>query len=228
MRLLAFDTATSGCSAAVFVNGRVVTHRAERMARGQSEALVPMLDEVLAEAAVNYEDLNALAVTVGPGAFTGLRIGLATARGLALALGLPLAGVTTLEAVARSVPEAARAGRRVLVALDSKREDLYVQMFAYDLTPLSEPAAVMAGILPEILGDGPVLIAGDAADRALAALAVAGGSAELADVSGIPDAVQVGAAALSRPLPPVGYRPAPIYLRPPDAVRPRNGGRLRP
>lgn len=228
MRLLAFDTATSGCSAAVFVDGRAVAHRAERMARGQSEALVPMLDEVLAEAALSYGDLDALAVTVGPGAFTGLRIGLATARGLALALGLPLAGVTTLEAVARSVPEAARAGRRVLVALDSKREDLYVQVFAPDLSLLTEPTAAMAEALPEICGPGPVLIVGDAADRALAALAAAGGTAESADVSGVPDAVQVAAAALSRPLPPAGSRPAPIYLRPPDAVRPRNGGRLRP
>ena len=86
----------------------------------------------------------------------------------------------------------------------------------------------MVEALPEICGGGPVLIAGDAADRALAAVIDAGGIAELADASGIPDAVQVGEAALGRAMPPVGHRPAPIYLRPPDAVRPRNGGRLRP
>jgi tRNA threonylcarbamoyladenosine biosynthesis protein TsaB len=76
MNLLAFDTATSGCSAAVFRGGARAAHRAAAMTRGQSEALMPMIDETLAEAGLVYGDLDALAVTVGPGAFTGLRIGL--------------------------------------------------------------------------------------------------------------------------------------------------------
>ena len=113
MKLLAFDTATTGCSAALFLGGRLAAHQAAAMARGQSEALMPMIAEVLAEGGCSYGDLDALAVTVGPGAFTGLRIGLSAARGLALALAVPCAGVTTLEAVARAVPETARAGGRV-------------------------------------------------------------------------------------------------------------------
>jgi tRNA threonylcarbamoyladenosine biosynthesis protein TsaB len=228
MNLLAFDTATTGCSAALFSDGRLAAHRAAAMPRGQSEALMPMIAAVLAEGGCAYGDLGGLAVTVGPGAFTGLRIGLSAARGLALALAIPLAGVTTLDAVARAVPAADRAGGRVLVALESKRADLYVQMFDGGLAPLTEPAAVMADVLADLAADGPLVVAGDAAPRALAALAAAGIAARGSDAPGIPDAVMVGEIALGRALPAVGEVPGPVYLRPPDAVRPKDGGRLRP
>ncbi|UTW51797.1 tRNA (adenosine(37)-N6)-threonylcarbamoyltransferase complex dimerization subunit type 1 TsaB [bacterium SCSIO 12827] len=228
MKLLAFDTATTGCSAALFLDGRMAAHRAAAMARGQSEALMPMIAEVLAEGGCAYGNLDALAVTVGPGAFTGLRIGLSAARGLALALAVPCAGVTTLEAVAHAIPETVRAGGRVLVALDSKRADLYVQMFDGDLAPLTEPAAMMADGLADLAAGGPLIVAGDAAARAIEALADAGIAAGAADVPGVPDAIMVGEIALARALPPAGQAPGPIYLRPPDAVRPKDGGRLRP
>lgn len=228
MNLLAFDTATTGCSAAVFRDGRLAVRRGAAMSRGQSEALMPMIEDTLRDAGITYDDLAALAVTVGPGAFTGLRIGLAAARGLALALAIPCAAVTTLEAVARAVPEAALRDRPLLVALDSKREDLYVQMFAAGLAPLCAPAAMLAGDLHALCRVGAPLVAGDAGDRALEALRGAGIAAAVADVPGVPDAVQVGEIALSRDLPPRGNEPAPIYLRPPDAVRPKDGGRLRP
>lgn len=228
MNLLAFDTATTGCSAALFLDGRLAARRGAAMARGQSEALMPMIAEVLAEGGCCYGDLDALAVTVGPGAFTGLRIGLSAARGLALALAIPCAGVTTLEAVAHAVPEAARAGGRVLIALDSKRADLYVQMFDENLMPLTEPAAMMADGLAGLAAGGPLIVAGDAAARVLGVLADAGIAARAADAPGVPDALRVGEIALARALPPVGPAPGPIYLRPPDAIRPKDGGRLRP
>ena len=100
MRLLALDTATSACSAALWQDGTVLARHLQPMARGQSEALLPMVAAVMAEAGLAFADLDLLAVTVGPGTFTGIRIGLAAARGLALATGLPLAGIATTEAVA--------------------------------------------------------------------------------------------------------------------------------
>ncbi len=116
MRILALDTATSACSAALWHDGRVCARRLVRMERGQSEALMPMVLDVLAEAGCGFSQLDLLAVTVGPGAFTGLRIGLAAARGMALASGIPCLGVTTLEAVAHGVPEGERAADPLLVA----------------------------------------------------------------------------------------------------------------
>ena len=159
MKILALDSATSACSAAVWADGRVMARRHAEMARGQSEALVPMVAEVMAEVGLGFADLDLLAVTVGPGAFTGIRIGLAAARALALAAGLPLAGVSTLEAVAAAAPAD---GRPLLVVLDSKREEVWAQAFGPDRTPLTEPAALAPAEAAALAGPAWT-VAGDAA-----------------------------------------------------------------
>ena len=133
MNILALDTATSSCSAALWKDGGVRSRRLRTMAHGQSEVLMGMVREVLAEAACGFSELNLLAVTTGPGSFTGLRVGLAAARGLALACGLPCLGVTTLETVAHQVNEGERAGKTLLVVLESKRDDVYAQAFGAGL-----------------------------------------------------------------------------------------------
>ena len=104
-RLLALDTAGTACSAAVWCAGKVRARRFEVMARGQSERLVPMIEAVMSEAGIAYGALDAVAVTLGPGGFTGVRIGLATARALALAWARPIIGVSNFEALAAAVPE---------------------------------------------------------------------------------------------------------------------------
>jgi tRNA threonylcarbamoyladenosine biosynthesis protein TsaB len=226
--VLALDTATTGCSAALWRDGAVRAHRFAVMARGQAEALPLMVREVMADGGGRFADLDAVAVTVGPGAFTGLRIGLATARGLALAAGVPVVGVTTLEAVAHGVAAEERAGRRLLTALDAKRRDLYAQVFDEDLAPLTPPGALLPSALPGLLSDGPVAVAGDAAGEALEALLAAGREAHVVTASGVPDAAVVAALASARGLPANPSPPSPLYLRPPDATVPRHGGRLRP
>lgn len=228
VKILALDTATSACSVAFWADGEVVARRFAQMPRGQSEALLPMVSEVLDEAAVDWAGLDLLAVTVGPGAFTGLRIGLAAARGMALAAGLPCIGVTTLEAVAAGAVDDKGP---LLVVLDAKRADVYAQAFDADHRPLGEPRALMPEALPGLIaqiGERPTVI-GDAADLALDALAAAGLEARRGTASGIPDAAIVAVMAAEHwssetPSPP----PEPLYIRPPDAVKPRNGGRLRP
>ncbi|MFQ5617382.1 MAG: tRNA (adenosine(37)-N6)-threonylcarbamoyltransferase complex dimerization subunit type 1 TsaB [Rhodospirillales bacterium] len=228
MRILALDTATSACSAALWWDGGVRARRLARMERGQSEALMPMILDVLAEAGCGFSDLDLLAVTVGPGAFTGLRIGLAAARGMALASGVPCLGVTTLEAVAHGVAKGERAADPLLVALDSKRADVYAQVFAPDLAPLGPPQAVPFGGLGGLVPARRILVAGDAAARAAGALAEAGVAVTLSAAPGLPDAATVaGLAALRwRPGEPV-EPPAPLYLRPPQAKAATGGGRGR-
>ena len=144
MMLLGFDTATTACSAALWAEGAVRAHRRIEAAGTHAEALVPMLCEVAAEAGTELGRMDRFAVTVGPGSFTGIRIGLATARGLALALGRPLVGLSTLEVLAAGVPAQERDGP-VLAALDAGSGRLYAQLFDRSLRPLRAPEAVTAG-----------------------------------------------------------------------------------
>ncbi len=227
MWVLALDSATTACSVALWSDGEVRAHRFTVMARGQAEALMPMVKSAMDEAGVSFRDLDLLAVTVGPGAFTGLRIGLSAARGMALATGLPLVGVTTLEAVAHAVPPAERAGRTLLVVLDTKRTDVYAQLFSADLAPLGPATVLLPDDLPDVVPPGPLVVAGDGV--AMVSEVLAAGSKVLhASVSGLPDAAHVARIAAARGAPDgTSPPPAPLYLRPPDAQLPRQGGRVR-
>lgn len=229
MKILALDTATNACSAAVWCDGAILGRELVPMVRGHAEALVPMVTRVMADAGAKFPDLDRVAVTVGPGAFTGVRIGLAAARGLALAAKLPLVGVTTFEALARATVPDARHGTRILAAIDAKRADVYVQMFDAELTPVSPPQSVLPDDLPALLGEIalPLLLTGDGAERIRPALADAGIAAIAAGGAPWPDAAVVAAIAAGRDVP-ADTGPAPLYLRPPQASRPAHGGRLRP
>ena len=204
------------------------------MSRGQSERLMPMVREVLSEAGADFPDLDLLAVTTGPGAFTGLRIGLAAARGMALAGDLACFGVTTLDVVAAGVSETERQKANVLVVLDSKRAEVYAQAFRSDLRPLSEAQALMPADLAALTANGEgdadrVLVAGDGAGQVIQALKDKGIEAVLSTAPGVPDAATVAAIAAERwssdqPAEPL----RPLYLRPPDAKASKNGGGIRP
>lgn len=223
MRVLGLDTATSGCSAALWDDGTVTARRREPMARGQAEALVPLAQAVMAEAGCAFDALDRIAVTVGPGAFTGLRIALAAARGFALAAGLPVVGVTSFDAVAHGLPAAEREGRAVLVAVDSRRTEPFLHLFRPDLTPLGEPAmlepAAVPGWLEALLPAeaGPLLIAGDGA-AALRPLLEGRAGIRFAEGPGTPDAAVVAALGAVRE---AGLPAQPFYLRPPDVSLPR-------
>ena len=217
MRLLALDTATEACSVALWVDGAVAMAQRRLMVRGHAEALMPMVAAVMAECGLAYGDIDAFAVTRGPGTFTGLRIGLAAARGLALAAERPLIGLTTLEVLAASVP-VARRGQSLMAAIDARRDEIYGQVFATDLTPLGEPAARSADALAAEPWVPPLQVVGTAARR-MADLLGDGVTALPGD--GCPDAAVAVALAATRSLPAVGVPVAPLYLRPPDARLPR-------
>lgn len=234
--ILALDAAGAACSSAVWRNGKVAAQRFETMSRGQSERLVPMADEVMTQAGLDYAALDALAVTLGPGGFTGVRIGLATARAFALALNRPVIGISNFEAVAAAAKPEECAGRNLAVVLDAKRADLYVQAFAHDvqtqfegitqgrLEALGAPAALHPDALDAALPGGPLLLIGDATEVAYRALRDAGRSVEVSGSKGFADAALVAALAAARPLPDENApAPGPLYLRAPDVTLP--GGR---
>ncbi len=222
--LLAFDAAGGGCSVAVWRDGAVLTHRQEAMRRGQAERLVPMIQAAMREADLAYEALDAVVVTTGPGGFTGVRIGLATARGLGLALGCPVVGVSSFEAAAAASDPAARRGRTLAVLIDAKRDDLFVQAFDAALEALTAPAALPPAGLHEHLPEGPLLLAGDAVGQARAGLESAGRDLAVAESPAQVDAAVVAALAAARPLPgPDAPPPRPLYLRAPDVTPPPAG-----
>jgi tRNA threonylcarbamoyladenosine biosynthesis protein TsaB len=216
-RVLAIDAALAACSAAVLVDGAVAAHRLEAMARGHAERLLPMVREMMAEAGLGFDALDLIAVTVGPGHFTGLRVGLAAAQGLALAIGRPLAGVTTLEAVAAAAPADAAP---LVVALESKRTDLYLQVFV-DGRPLGAPAALTPeAFVATPLPPGALALAGDGAARLEPALAAAGRRSRRVGPEG-PDAATVARLAAGRHGTSAALAAAPLYLRPPDVTLPK-------
>ncbi|WP_207480581.1 tRNA (adenosine(37)-N6)-threonylcarbamoyltransferase complex dimerization subunit type 1 TsaB [Arenibaculum pallidiluteum] len=218
MRVLALDSATGACSVAVTDAGRVLARRDAVQDRGQAEILMPMVEAALAEAGIGYDGLDRLAVTVGPGTFTGLRIALAAARGLALATARPLVGITTFEALAAAVPEALRPGRTLVVAVDSRRAEPYVQAFGTGLAPLGPPAMELPGQV--VLPGGPLLLAGDGV--ALLAPALEGRDVAAVEAVRHPDAAVIARLAETRDAPTAP--PAPFYLRSPDVTLPRPPG----
>lgn len=234
MITLGLDTATSACAVALWdaASGRVLAVRAEQMQRGLAEKLVPMVNEVLADAGITYGDIGRIGVTVGPGTFTGLRVGLAAARGFALAADCPLVGVTTLEAAVAGLDPATRRAQTLLAAIESRRDDLFVQPFTETLAPLGEAADVLPGDLPAWasaqLPPGPLLIVGDAAQRAAAALGPWSAPVQVVVTEGAAEALATARIAAAQDAAGIARRIAdPFYLRPPDVTlpnpRPING-----
>jgi tRNA threonylcarbamoyladenosine biosynthesis protein TsaB len=239
MKLLAIDTASNCCSAAVWSHGAISAARHQSMTRGHAEAIMPMIQELLAESGHGFDGLDGLAVTVGPGSFTGLRTGLAAARGLALATGLPLAGVTTLEIAAyEALSSLTATGARTgvdapccLVALETRRADLYVQLFSSDVVALSEPLALRPEAVAAVLPATPLLWVGAGVPRLSEIISSRGATDVIANDAPPPDARAVASFVARRwpagGLPP-GSSPSPIYVHPPEATLPVAEGRLRP
>lgn len=137
------------------------------MIRGQAEALIPLVQEVLAEANTSFADLDMIAVSKGPGAFTGLRVGLSAARSFALALDIPLAGVSTLDVLASAffAGNTLEDGKTLGVLIETKRSDYYFQSFMPGGAPHSEPQALESQTLQDIVMANDITLIGDALER---------------------------------------------------------------
>jgi tRNA threonylcarbamoyladenosine biosynthesis protein TsaB len=215
MHILAFDTCLGAVSVAVR-RGDVLHEDGEERARGQAERLVGMIAQVMERADLTFRDLERIAVTLGPGGFTGVRAGIAAARGLALATAKPVVGMSSLAVMAHAARHqlGSALGERLLaVAVDARHATNYVQLFAgtQEATP---PLSLAPEEVARRIGRRRVLVVGSAAGAVAAAVAAAGGDAEAALPHLQPHARWLALCADElAPVSPV----LPLYLRAPDA-----------
>jgi tRNA threonylcarbamoyl adenosine modification protein YeaZ len=224
MRVLAIDTALEACSAAVLDTEAPAQAAQESviMTRGHAEAIIPMIARVLDKAGIAVTNVDRIAVTVGPGSFTGLRVGIAAARGIALAAGKPAIGLTTLAAYAAPLV-AADDSRSVVSAIDAHHDRVYIQIFGPGgrvamsprLLSLHEAARAAHSGAPRLIGTGAELLA-----KAWLPGEKPPASIDNARAPDIGWVARLGAAAA-----PSSKPPKPLYLRPPDA-QPQAAARL--
>jgi tRNA threonylcarbamoyladenosine biosynthesis protein TsaB len=220
MLILAIDTALDACAAGILDTdaGKMIAHETLPMKRGHAEALMPLIARVMKASGIAFASLDRIAVTTGPGSFTGLRVGLSAARGIALAAGKPAVGVTTLTAYA--APVVSESGEHpVISAIDARHGHVYFQVVSGNGSSLVRPQLVSVEEALDASGFGAAYLVGNAAEilsrrwpaQALAPFKV--------DAQPAPDIAWVGwlGAAVSPDTAPA----RPYYLRAPDA-KPQN------
>ena len=211
--ILSIDTCLAASSVAILDGDAVRAARSEPMTRGHQERIAVLAREVAAEAGIKFAHLTRIAVTVGPGSFTGLRVGLSFTKGLATALSIPCVGINTLEALAASVDAP---GGLVAGVLDAKMGQVYLQVFDGGKA-LMAPDALEVGIaaarLAELWSGGPATLVGSGAPLVADVLPEA-----TVLTLAYPDPVAIARLAAARPAP--SHSPRPLYLRAPYAVAP--------
>lgn len=216
MFILAIDTALDACAAGVLDtrSSRLIAHESLLMKRGHAEALMPLIARVMAGSGVSFADLDRVAVTTGPGSFTGLRVGLAAARGIGLAAGKPVVGVTTLTAFA--APVVSRdAGHPVISAIDARHDHVYYQVVSSDGGPLVKPRVAPIEEALEAAQFGAPHIVGNAAGILAARWPIDAASPVRVDTQAAPEISWL--AWLGVAVDPETALARPYYLRAPDA-----------
>ena len=224
---LSFDTSAEYCAAALVQDGTEIAAQSLAMSRGHAEALVPLVRELCASTGTDLSGVDLVAVTVGPGSFTGVRTGIAAARGFALATGAPAVGVSSLQAVAYAARQAGSPS--VLVVLDTRRADFFAQLFDSNAQPCGDPAVVDAGAIQDLIRMNDPVVVGNAVARFRSDVGPDMDAGIFASGPGVPDPADVALLA-ERIL--YGNRVAsdtlsPLYLRAPEAKIPTGGGRLK-
>ena len=224
MRVLAIDTALEACSAAVLDTGRrgIAASETIAMARGHAEALMPLIARVMDIADVEFAALDRIAVTTGPGSFTGLRVGISATRGIALAAGKPAIGLSTLAGFAAPLI-AEDDSTHVVAVIDARHDNVYLQVFGTGGRTLVAPRIATLRDAVRAAMTGPARIVGSAATLLAAAWPRGVDQPIAVEQCAAPDIgwiARLGAAASDGSGP-----PKPLYLRAPDA-QPQDAARL--
>jgi len=222
MNILSIDTCLDACSAAAGRGLRTLTPAIsfvfEPMQRGHAERLLPMVELVMSEANLAFPALDRIAVTYGPGTFTGTRIAVSAARALALATGVQIVGVSSLKLMAMSARIPAAPTRYVAVATDARRGEVYLEVFdRHTLLSVVKAQCLAVSDAAKLLGGGPIVIAGSGGEGLARAARDEGVGATSILPDLLPDALNMLFAAAELP---VSAAVRPLYLRPPDAKPP--------
>ncbi|QIJ80659.1 tRNA (adenosine(37)-N6)-threonylcarbamoyltransferase complex dimerization subunit type 1 TsaB [Methylobacterium sp. NI91] len=223
MRILAIDTALEACAACVATDDSddLLAEESMPLVRGHAEALLPLIERVMARVEGGFEGLDRVAVTVGPGSYTGLRVGLSAARAIGLAAGIPVVGVTTLSALL--APQLALNGEdTVVAAIDARHGAVYLQAMSVGQGTVIPPRHVALEEAVSLLNGRRAILTGSGAPALAAAAGAAGLSVEVAE-TGTPQIAWV--ASLGLVADPDQALPRPLYLRGPDA-QPQDHARL--
>ncbi len=210
MIVLALDTAGTGCFAAVYDSESdvVLASTGADIGRGHAEKLMAFIDEALSESGKALADIDRIAVTVGPGSFTGIRVGVAAARGFALALAVPAVGISSLAVLAKAAQQAHQ-GQAIFAVMDAKRDEIYGQMFDASGAASSEAQAYDVDDARHLASGFDGLVCGSARELLLSGHVDADAPRYLADIGVV---ARLGATA-----DPALGKPTPLYLRGPDA-----------
>lgn len=224
---LAMDTAGTVCAACLYdsTTDRILAEVSEEIGRGHAERLMGIISDVLDKAKVSYNEIGKIVTTVGPGSFTGIRVGVATARGFGVGLGIPVVGVTSLEAIMEDARETGSVGaaQPIIAVMEAGRGQVYAQS-GFDLalaranTPFMSPLDQLASALDEHkTGAMPLVLCGSKATELAALL-----TRECAVIE-TPSAPRISVIAhIGADRPEAHARPEPLYLRKPDA-KPQQG-----
>lgn len=218
--LLAIDTAGSACSVALWAEGKVLGHEIAATQHGHAVALAPMVERVAAGSGIALPRLGAVAVSCGPGGFTGMRVGLAMARAMALAIGCPAIGIGSFQALAATaLRSGGHPGGSMLCVLDSRREELFAQELDATLASAGTPMLLRPEAVAAHCRDRSIALVADAELTQFAASSVVG----LHILHANSDAIAVAELAATRT--DLHLPPAPIYVRSPDVSLPKAPGR---
>jgi len=216
MRILAIDTSCGAASAAVYddVAREALAQETIPMAQGHAEALAPMVQRVMEKVEGGFPTLDRVAVCVGPGSFTGIRIGLAMGRAIGVALSAPVVGVSSLVAFAGPLLADPRPGV-IIAAIDANHGQIYFQLFEPSGRPLFVPRVAKLRDAIRLIGGGTARLCGNAASIIADETAKTGGDFDASQATPFPDIVAIARAGLA--LDPASAPPRPIYVKPPDA-----------
>jgi tRNA threonylcarbamoyl adenosine modification protein YeaZ len=214
--VLALDTALAACSVCLFdaQRDKVIASESALLGKGHAEALLPMLERVIAKLPGGWSAVDRIGVVVGPGSYTGLRVGISSARAAGLATGRPVVGVTTLSALAAPLVGISE-GVPIAAGIDARHGNLFFQLFSPEGRPIEKPAALSVAEAVQIIGDRPVHLVGSASPALNSFLSQTGGTAKSSVAEAAPDIVWV--AKLAAATDPKSSPPDPVYVKSAEA-----------